>query len=158
MKNDPESPIPKAARKDFFGLSYYQIDSEYRVKANLERFDGDEIIEVPLTAGSYDRYIRYGVVEFTLGGITNALEVWKPESGVAGNRLFVAFTDMTSGNETYGGGRYLNLYEDGDATITVDFNLAYNPYCVYDYAYSCPLPPLENRLAIEVTAGEKNYP
>lgn len=156
MKQDPESPIARDQRAGFIGLNYYPVDSEYRVSGTIRHFDGDEIIEVPLTSGTYERYIRYGEVE--LNDHTNLLEVWKPLSGTADNRLFVAFTDGTSGDTTYGGGRYLNLFLEDDDTMVIDFNLAYNPYCVYDYSYACPLPPLENRLSIDVLAGEKNYP
>ena len=152
------SPIPPAERKEFSGLRYYAIDEKYRVKANLTRFTDPEIIEVPLTSGAFDRYTRYGMAEFNLDDTTNSLELWKPESGSADNRLFVAFTDATSGDITYGGGRYLNLYLDNTDYIMIDFNLAYNPYCVYDYSYACPLAPPENRLSIAVEAGEMSYP
>ena len=69
----------------------------------------------------------------------------------------MAFWDQTSGAETYGGGRYIDLFQQREHEITIDFNLAYNPYCVYDYSYSCPLPPAENRLTVPVRAGEKMY-
>jgi uncharacterized protein len=74
-------------------------------------------------------------------------------------KLFLAFGDATSGNETYGAGRYLDINKvpGGASTITLDFNKAYNPYCAYDYTFSCPLPPRENLLNAAIKAGEKNY-
>ena len=71
--------------------------------------------------------------------------------------FFLAFADSTSGKDTYGGGRYLNVRQDGKNSITIDFNLAYNPYCAYNPDFACPLPPKENVLTIAIEAGEKNY-
>jgi uncharacterized protein (DUF1684 family) len=71
--------------------------------------------------------------------------------------FFLAFADETSGKETYGGGRYLNVRQDGKNSITIDFNLAFNPYCAYNPDFACPLPPRENILEIALPVGEKNY-
>jgi len=78
--------------------------------------------------------------------------------GGDGESLFVPFLDGTSGTETYGAGRYLDLEPEDDATYTLDFNLAYHPSCVYDVRFSCPLTPAEDRLPIRIEAGERLHP
>jgi uncharacterized protein (DUF1684 family) len=158
MRQSPDSPIPAEQRSSFQGLSYFPPDPAYRVRARLVPIKGQEEIVVPTSDGSLRRYLRYAWAEFDLqGGRYRLLLLKDRESGVS-NRLFLAFRDQTSGTDTYGGGRYIDLYQQEEGEITIDFNLAYNPYCVYDYAYSCPLPPEENRLAGAIRAGEKMYP
>ena len=149
--------MPSAQLVDFAGLKYYEVDPEFKVEAVLSRFDEQELIEVPTTAGTTDPYTRMGLLTFELSGVELTLEAWRPEGGRVTNRLFVAFTDATSGGETYGGGRYLSLFLDKDDSVTIDFNLAHNPYCVYDPTYICPVAPPENRLPIPIAAGEKNW-
>jgi uncharacterized protein (DUF1684 family) len=157
MKPSANSPIPIAKRSEFGGLQYYPIDPDFRAAGYLKHFLDAEVIEVPTSADTYDRYLRYGIIQFSLMDQPFELEVWKPLDGYVSNRLFIAFTDLTSGTDTYGGGRYLNIYEDEDNEIAVDFNLAYNPYCVYDVSYICPLAPPENRLNTKILAGEMMY-
>ena len=70
---------------------------------------------------------------------------------------FVPYRDATSGDETYGAGRYLDIDPNPDGTVTIDFNLAYNPLCAYSDAFSCPLPPVENWLAVPIRAGERDF-
>ncbi len=157
MKYSGESPLPSGDVADFTGLKYYPVDPSFRVPAKIERFAAQELIEVPTSAGTVDSYSRYGLISFEIDGQNLTFEAWKPLDGAVSNRLFVAFTDSTSGDETYGGGRYLNLYISGGNTVTIDFNLAHNPYCVYDPTYICPLAPPENRLSVAVRAGETNW-
>ena len=71
--------------------------------------------------------------------------------------MFLPFSDLTSGNETYGGGRYIDLEIPKGKTITIDFNQAYNPYCAYNPKYSCPIVPAENELLTNVNAGVKKF-
>ncbi len=73
------------------------------------------------------------------------------------NYLFLPFTDLTNGNGTYGGGRYIDLEIPKGDTMVIDFNKSYNPYCAYNGKYSCPIPPKENDLNIAIKAGVKNY-
>ena len=77
------------------------------------------------------------------------------EGDEPGPNLFVPFLDQTSGTETYGAGRYLDIEPDEDGTYALDFNLAYHPSCVYDVRFSCPLTPAENRLDTRIEAGER---
>ena len=103
-------------------------------------------------------YIRYGALKFTLDGVECLLDTFKSLStDVDPKRLFIPFRDTTSGKETYGAGRYLELDENASGIYTIDFNLAYNPYCAYNIDFSCPLPPEQNTLKVAIRAGEKHY-
>jgi uncharacterized protein (DUF1684 family) len=157
MAQSPDSPLPAGKRASFQGLSYFPPDPAYRVKARLVRLEGQEEIVVPTSDGSLRRYLRYAWAEFDLQGKRHRLLLLQDRESRVSNRLFLAFWDQTSGAETYGGGRYIDLFQQVAEEITIDFNLAYNPYCVYNYSYSCPLPPAENRLAVAIRAGEKMY-
>lgn len=157
MEYGADSPMPFNDLTDFDGLNYFAVDPTLRVRATVEEYPDPERIEVPTSAGTVDPYIRFGDLRFDIEGTEFALEAWKPVDGTVANRLFVVFSDLTAGDSTYAGGRYLNLFLDGDDTVTVDFNLAYNPYCVYDASYICPLVPPGNKLAVAIEAGEKRW-
>jgi len=101
--------------------------------------------------------VKYGRVEFDLNGMRLRLVVYKSAEDPFARSLFIPFSDETSGRETYGSGRYLDLEEQGGDDYELDFNLAYNPYCAYNDQYTCPIPPRENRLPVRILAGEKNY-
>ena len=158
MRQSPNSPFLPEQRSSFEGLSYFPPDPAYRVRARLVPVEGQEEIVVPTSDGSLRRYVGYAWAEFELGGSRHRLLLLQDRESRVSNRLFLAFRDQTSGAETYGGGRYLDLFQQKEREIIIDFNLAYNPYCVYNFAYSCPLPPEENRLTVPILAGEKNYP
>jgi len=148
-----EDPIPKARHKDLLPLNYFPIDPEYNVPGVLKRVDDKTVFEMPTSTGTKRDMRRVGSLEFTLKGaplkLTVFLEVAEPD------HLFIAFTDLTSGTETYPAGRYLDLPPNGTNIYEVDFNRAYNPYCYYNLSYECPYPPPENRLKIPIRAGEK---
>jgi uncharacterized protein (DUF1684 family) len=153
-----DSPLPAIERATFRGLSYYPIDASYRVPARLEidTVDRATILELPTSAAEKRRMRRSGVLKFTLQNtpfqLTAFVEVDSPDV----NRLFLPFTDLTSNRETYGGGRYLELDRTSTGLYDLDFNRAYHPFCVYNINYVCPVPPRENKLTIEIRAGEKN--
>ena len=109
---------------------------------------------MPTTTGEVRAYRRSGKVSFEVDGEPATLTLYTTPHG---NGWFVPFRDATSGTETYGAGRYLDLERTGDGSVMLDFNLAYNPYCAYDQRYSCPLPPVENWLQVPIRAGERNY-
>ena len=157
MEQSPDSPFPAEQRSTFQGLSYFPPDPAYRVTARLALIAGQEELLVPTSDGTVRRYLRYAWAEFDLQGKRQRLLLLKDRDSRVSNRLFLAFRDRTSGKETYGGGRYIDLFQQREGEITIDFNLAYNPYCVYNYTYSCPLPPEENRLEVPIPAGEKMY-
>ncbi|GAB4011330.1 DUF1684 domain-containing protein [Spirosoma migulaei] len=151
FRTDSESPIKDKAT--FAGLRYFSPDPAYRVIARLEPFaDKTQKLVVRMSDGNEEVYDKFAHAVFSLNGETCRLLVVKLE-----NTYSILFRDATSGKETYGGGRYLELDPDKLTTnrAILDFNTAYNPYCVYNSGYSCPLPPPENTLPIAVKAGEK---
>lgn len=156
FKLSPDSPIPEAEREAFTGLNYFPIDSAYAVPANLatDRTGEPVIIELATSRDTIDRLTRVGTITFRLGGTSYNLTAFAAGAEEL-NRLFVPFGDLTNRHETYGGGRYLNLTRTPTGLYDLDFNMAYNPNCVYDTRWTCPLPPPENRLQIEVRAGER---
>ena len=157
MKSSPESPFAPDSI-EFTPLSYYSPDPAYRVRARIEPVSDKKLLVLPTTTGQEEKYIRYGYAVFKLDGQLHRLLVLEPFEQPA--QLFIAFADDTSGDTTYGGGRYLNVEKPsrtGQKTLELDFNQAYNPYCAYNSTFSCPLPPKENVLAIAIKAGEK-YP
>jgi uncharacterized protein len=157
FRTDLDSPIPPEQRSTFRGLSYYPPEKSYMVSARLERFDKPQPTLIQTSTGSRQSYVRYGRVEFDFSGTRLRLVVYKSAEDPFARSLFIPFSDETSGRETYGSGRYLDLEEQGGENYELDFNLAYNPYCAYNDQYTCPIPPRENRLPVRILAGEKNY-
>jgi uncharacterized protein (DUF1684 family) len=155
FRSGPESPIPEAQRAAFPGLRYFDINPRFRVPAALSQSEqSSQIIEMDTTAGNRDRFKVIGKLEFTLDGAKHSLTAFVAESATDARRLFVPFGDATNRKDTYGGGRYLDLFRSSTGLYDLDFNRAYHPFCVYDTRYECPLPPRENRLPIEIRAGE----
>ncbi|MBA3948658.1 MAG: DUF1684 domain-containing protein, partial [Acidobacteria bacterium] len=156
FKSGQDSPIPAAERAGFAGLSYFDIDPSFRVAAALAETEmSTRVIEMDTTDGTRQRMRVIGTLAFTLGGERRALTAYVPETSRDARRLFVPFRDATNRAETYGGGRYLDLERSSIGIYDLDFNRAYNPFCVYDTQYVCPLPPPENTLPLGIKAGEK---
>jgi uncharacterized protein len=157
MKNSEESPIED--KSSFTALNYYAPDPNFRVTASLEKIENKKVIILPTSTGEESNYLEYAWAEFELGGVKNRLLLLEVMAmGPTRGTLFLAFADETSAKETYGAGRYLELKKmPGAGTMVLDFNKVYNPYCAYTDKFSCPFPPKENVLKIEVRAGEKNY-
>jgi hypothetical protein len=159
FNDNPDSPILPEEKDQFTGLKYYPIDLAFRVLARLVPEAHPGIFRVQTTTGGHKEYARVGRLEFDLGGQRLSLTAFMPpaDEPLHGNRLFVPFRDKTSGKETYGAGRYLDLNKKATDEYVLDFNRAYNPYCAYSPYYSCPLPPGENNLPVEIRAGEMMY-
>jgi uncharacterized protein (DUF1684 family) len=160
----PDAPIPAGERQQFHGLRYFEPDLSYRVEATLERFSAPEIVQLGTTTGRITQHYRYGEVRFTLDGQACRLTAYKSADAHGfedeeDRSLFLPFRDATTGKESYGAGRYLEVEEDagGSDQLVLDFNLAYSPWCAYSEAYSCILPPAENRLEVAIRAGEQSY-
>ena len=156
--SNPHSPIPAAEREAFTGLPYYPVNEDlYFEDLQLQPYQGDEpsSFEIPTSDGKLRPAKRAGVLRFDLDGATRQLTGYTFETGGDEGELFVPFLDATSGTETYGAGRYLDLEPEDDGTYILDFNLAYHPSCVYDPKFSCPLTPAENRLPVRIEAGER---
>jgi uncharacterized protein len=153
-----DSPIPHDQRHDFAGLPYFPVDENLRFEGlQLEPYVGDEptSFQIPTSDGQLRDAERAGTFRFELGGAEHRLTGYRFAEGDS-ESVFVPFLDQTSGSETYGAGRYLDLDPDSqDGTYVLDFNLAYHPSCVYDPRFSCPLTPPENRLPVRVEAGER---
>jgi uncharacterized protein (DUF1684 family) len=157
FKTSPHSPIPEAEREAFDGLPYYPLDEDAVFEGlRLEPYAGDEptSFQIPTSDGKLRPARRAGTFTFELDGAPRRLTAYTFENGQS-DSLFVPFLDETSGHETYGAGRYLDLEPDEDGSYAIDFNLAYHPSCVYAPQYSCPLTPAENRLATRIEAGER---
>ena len=146
-------PIPKARHSAFLPLAYYPIEPDYHVPAAFKPSDDPTIFEMPTSTGTPRKMRRAGTLEFTLKGQPLKLVAYL-EVGER-TRLFVAFNDLTSGTETYAGGRFMDLDRNATGIYEVDFNRAYFPYCYYNPTFECPLPPKENRLTIPIGAGER---
>ena len=155
MRGASESPIPAARRAAFQALPYYPIDEQYRVPAALRVARSDEIIEMSTSTGKPRRMRRIGTLAFTLKGQPLTLTAFAEADDTALRRLFVPFGDLTSGMDTYQGGRYLDLDLKGSGVYDLDFNRAYHPYCVFNPEYECPVPPRENRLKVPILSGER---
>jgi uncharacterized protein (DUF1684 family) len=152
-----DSPLLPADRAGFAGLPYYAVDAAYRVPASLtpDPTGGDTIIRLPTSQDTFDQMRKVGSLGFVVAGRSFTLTAFASVNDRTIDRLFVPFRDATSNDETYGGGRYLDLDRTPTGLYDLDFNRAYHPYCVFNVSYICPLPPDENRLDIAIRAGER---
>jgi uncharacterized protein len=159
LKN-PNSPLKQA---DLAYLDFYATDSIFKVICIFTKTSDKESFKMPTSDGKEKEYFKFGTLTFTLKGQSQKLNVYRSLALMRmpqyKNYLFVPFKDLTNGKETYGGGRYLDLQTtDIQAdTLILDFNKAYNPYCAFSDGYSCPIPPKENHLKIDIEAGEKTF-
>lgn len=157
---DPRSPL-KSADTGF--LRFFPADKRYRVKGNLVLTPAAEPFDMPTASGKTKRYRQYGTLLLNINDTAVQLQVLQSlkmlEDPKYKDHLFLAFTDKTTYSETYGGGRYLDLSLNDikEGTIEVDFNKCYNPWCAYAGGYSCPIPPVENRVNVAIRAGEMNF-
>ena len=155
-----QSPIPPQDKPQFKGLEYYPPGPSYRFELELHEYREKQAVRMAYTKGNEQDFLRWGEFRFTISGKEQALHAYK--ANPQEERLFVPFKDTTSGKETYGAGRYLDLEPERDRTADgkwiLDFNQAYNPWCVYSESYTCPFVPMENWLEVSIQAGEKNYP
>jgi len=155
----PQSPIPAAERPEFSGLEYWPHNPALRLRATLEPDPEAASLHLPVSTGDPFAFSRIGWVGFPVDGSAQRLDVYWL-AGYGGG-IFIPFRDATSGNATYGGGRYLwdsvkgaDLGSDGDRLV-LDFNYAYHPSCAYDPRWSCPLAPRDNWLGVAIRAGER---
>jgi uncharacterized protein (DUF1684 family) len=158
FRDHPQSPLTPEQRQAFDSLSYYGEESHLVIRAPLETdgVDTEETITMQTTTGGTQRYRRAGVVRFAVEGAPAQVTLFSSSDM---HELFLPFRDATSGGETYGAGRYLEVDPpDLKGEVVIDFNYAYNPYCAYNPEWSCPIPPGENWLAIPIRAGERSFP
>jgi uncharacterized protein (DUF1684 family) len=144
--------------KSFKGLDYFPLNKDFIIEATFKKDIGKKF----KMATSTDRtplYRRFGYMYFTIDTIQYQLTVYQNIALIKDkelkNYLFIPFKDLTSAKTTYGGGRYIDFNIPSTATVKIDFNTAYNPYCAYSHRFSCPIPPKENSLPIAIESGEK---
>ena len=152
FKNDKKSPLKD--KTAFTTLNYYEPNEQFRIKATIEFLPKSAPFAIATTSGEAQTYEKFGFAVFTYQDIKRKLLLLKQ----TGDRtLFLPFADLTNDQTTYGGGRYLNVEMPRTDEVLIDFNLAFNPSCVYDDKFICPIPPKENYLDFLVEAGEKKF-
>jgi len=156
-----ESPLTENDRKHFKGLEFFNIDLDYRVTAKFTRTPNEEFFAAGTSSGKTKFLLKYGVLNFSVKGKKIELAVYQSqrllENPIYKDYLFLPFNDLSNGDVTYGGGRFIDLTIPTGNTIIVDFNKAYNPYCAYSDGWNCTIPPVENGVDIEIIAGVKKY-
>jgi uncharacterized protein (DUF1684 family) len=159
FKIGDQSPLSFAEQQTFRGLNYYAPDPNYRFELKLQEHHEKNIVKIEDTQENEREFLRWGEFTFSVNETDCTLQAYK--GSAEEDRLFIPFRDATSGKETYGGGRYLDLEIDShlfaEGQWVLDFNEAYNPWCAYSSDYACPFTPSENRLTVPIPAGEKNY-
>lgn len=160
---DPtQTPLDSNVFSHFTGIKFFPINAAYKVTAKLEPFKDTSIFELLHSHNASKPYRNYAMAIFELNGKSYSLKVLEAAVHKKGyeNYLLIPFMDETNSEETYGGGRYIDIEkpasgESKSEEIEIDFNLAYNPYCAYNSSYTCPIPPKENNLATRIEAGMK---
>ncbi|MCB0447671.1 MAG: DUF1684 domain-containing protein [Gelidibacter sp.] len=160
-KDASTSPLKEKDREVFKGLDFFKFDSTYVVTATFTKALHEKPFQMKTTTDRLPVYVKYGEISFSLKGETFKLNVYQNQDLITKegyeDYLFLPFLDDTNGDESYGGGRYIDMRIPSGDTIIVDFNSAYNPYCAYNEKYSCPIVPRENYLDTEVRAGVKAF-
>ena len=155
------SPLTTGDLAKFKSLDFYPINEKAFVVAQFTRTANEKPFGMPTSTARKPMYVKYGEVSFQLEGKKFKLNVYQniefSKIEAYKNDLFLPFSDLTSGKESYIGGKYIDLKIPTNNVIAIDFNQSYNPYCAYNHKYSCPKVPLENDLAIEIKAGVKKF-
>lgn len=160
LKYDVEhSPILEEERNNFNGLNYFPVDTKYYIIASFRKYKNPDTLKIFTTKPDDIRtMLRYGEFSFKIDGKEYKLQGYVNVPLDNPVYVFLPFTDLTTSEDTYEGGRYLDItMHEGETTTVLDFNLAYNPYCAYNTRYSCPLVPMENFLKTKILGGEKTY-
>jgi uncharacterized protein (DUF1684 family) len=155
------SPLTVDDLATFKSLEFYPINEKFFVTATFVRTAKEKPFGMKTSTERTPTYVKYGEVRFTIDGQPLKLNIYKnielSKKKEFKNYLFLPFSDLTSGNESYVGGKYIDLKIPKGNKIAIDFNSSYNPYCAYNHKYSCPIVPLENDLNIEIRAGVKKF-
>ena len=156
-----KSPLSPDSIAGFKGLDFFPLDKKYVIKARFEKNEHPVPIEFSTNTDRKPVYIKYGTAYFTLDGKQCQLSLYQdteePQDPAYKDVLFIPYTDLTTGNESYGGGRYLDVQIPKGDTVVLNFHKSYNPYCAYDDRWSCTIPPDENDLPVAIYAGVKAY-
>lgn len=158
--SDPRSPLTAA---DTAFLDFFPANRRYRCTAHFERTPQSAPFEIPTYSGQKRDYVQYGILTFDLDEKPQTLNIYQNlrliKDPAYSDHLFLPFKDLTNGESTYGGGRYLDFKQSDiqDGVLIIDFNKCYNPWCAFSDGFNCPIPPAANSLELEIRAGEKNY-
>lgn len=161
FKDASKSPLKKKDRDNFKGLDFFTVDSAFVVQAVFKRTPDEQPFKMKTTTDRLPEYVKYGEISFEIENETFQLNVFQnldlvKKEGFE-DYLFLPFLDDTNGDETYGGGRYIDLRIPDSERMVIDFNTAYNPYCAYNEKYSCPIVPRDNYIGVAIKAGVKNF-
>ena len=155
------SPLLSDDLAHFKSLDFYPANEKVFVVAQFIRTENEKPFAMPTSGAKRPMYVKYGEARFQLDGKELKLNIYRnielSKTEEYKDHLFLPFSDLTSGKESYIGGKYIDLKIPAGNTIVIDFNLSYNPYCAYSHKYSCPKVPLENDLAVEIKAGVKKF-
>jgi uncharacterized protein len=151
FKRSEQSPLTHEAQHNFDGLAYFEPNDDLVFEVSLDAVEPSDVT-IATTAGEERTYSRVATATVSVDGEDTTVALYS--TGHEG--LFLPFRDATSGSETYGAGRYIDVHPQGDGTVVIDFNYAYAPFCAYNENYSCALPPHENWLSVAIRAGERN--
>ena len=164
FKDASKSPLKNKDLKSFKGLDFFPVDSSYIITASIKKTPNTPFIGMPTSTDEKSYYRKFGILTFILKEKEMQLTLYQSleesENPIFEDYLFLPFTDETSGNYSYGGGRYMDVFKSNintNGTIELNFNNTYNPYCAYNEDYSCPLTPRDNHLSIEILAGIKDF-
>ena len=158
FRQGENSPLETAQKTQFDSLKYYPGDRTLAVAVKFTRNEKPDTALLQMSDNKTEKYLRWGTAKFEINNAPQQLLLFLKANGTD-STLFVPFTDLSNGHDTYGGGRYLDttIPRLDETALTLDFNRAYSPYCAYNNAYSCPVPPAENRLRVAIPAGEKSF-
>jgi uncharacterized protein (DUF1684 family) len=163
-KDASKSPLKKKDLKKFKGLDFFLADSSFIISAKLIKTIDAPTFEMATTTDRKPLYKEFGILTFNLKGKKCELTIYQSQDDLRDEKykeyLFLPFTDNTSGSESYGGGRYMDVMTtdiSNENTVLLNFNNTYNPYCAYNDRYSCPLTPRKNHIDLEIKAGIKVF-
>tara|TARA_B110000003_G_C16642680_1_gene530788 strand:- start:1648 stop:2256 length:609 start_codon:yes stop_codon:yes gene_type:complete len=159
---DPTTTVlDSLGQLSFEGLEFYPVTTKYRIKASFKRTPNEKPFLMKTSTDRLPEYVKYGEASFEIEGEKIILNIYQnikySKIEEYKDDLFLPFTDYTSGDGSYGGGRYIDLKIPDNEFIILDFNKSYNPYCAYNKKYSCPIPPIENDIVLRIEAGIKDF-
>lgn len=156
-----KSPLLKEDLAVFKTLDFFPFQPKLQIEAKFVRTPNEKVFGMKTSTARKPMYVKFGEAHFTINGKVLVLTIYQNIELVKNedytDYLFLPFSDLTCGKESYIGGRYIDLKIPTGDTIFIDFNKAYNPYCAYNHKYSCPIVPLENDLPIAIKAGVKKF-
>ena len=157
FENTSSSLLQTKAKKTFKGIHFFPVDAKYAVNARFVRTPQEKPFQMSTSSGMRTTYVKYAEAFFVIDKKEYKLNIYQSQELLKSEEykdyLFIPFTDATSGNETYEGGRYIDLNIPTSDHILINFNKAYHPYCAYTDGYNCPIPPQENTLPVKIEAG-----